>query len=35
MACQEKVPPEDRGSFDAWEDLGRWSVSEVEAFFGP
>ena len=35
MACRAKAPPEKRGSLDAWEDLGRWPVSEIEAFSGP
>ncbi len=35
MACREKVSPEDRGLLDAWEDLGRWPISELESFSGP
>ena len=35
MACRAKAPPWDRGSLDAWEDLGCWPVSEIEVFCGP
>ena len=35
LACRAKTAPEDRGSLDEWKDLGRWPVSEIEAFSGP
>ncbi len=35
LACRAKNAPEDRGSLDEWKDLGRWPVSEIEAFSGP
>lgn len=35
MASRAKAAPEDRGTLDVWEELGRWPVSEIEAFSGP
>ncbi len=35
LACRDKLPLEDRGSLDGWEDLGRWPVSEIDGFAGP